>query len=284
MARRILSQLRTCIRRTKIRSAGEHHAVEYNQTRGNSGQCPRQILPQYALKNSLKRFGTWSLSTASARLTCRENLASFGRYHALSGFRLQEAEDSTPVRTNPPDNASNQSALARVGTEKAEAFAGRHLNIFGETAESAAARAALGWVPQELAIYPRSLGVWIGAALADRAGCNRPNSSLWRGEGKIFLLTSLFIGFLPRSPSFQWFSSPCALVALRSPPIAAAVTVPPARSLPAGANFTRSRFLRPLRRDEVILPNQKCPPLTVPNGSQVVKSPACSCHLDWRSC
>jgi ABC-2 type transport system ATP-binding protein len=51
-------------------------------------------------------------------------------------------------------NGAGKSTLIRSIVGRVRADAGRIL-IFGETAESPAARAALGWVPQELAVYPR---------------------------------------------------------------------------------------------------------------------------------
>src|SRR5689334_20268687 len=115
----------------------------------------------------------------------------YGSVTAVDGITLEEKVGECFGILGP--NGAGKSTLIRSIVGRVRPNSGRIL-IFGERAESAAARAALGWVPQELAVYPRltcrenldSFGRYHGlkgdrlekaitwclewAALADRAG------------------------------------------------------------------------------------------------------------------
>src|SRR5215471_9228385 len=76
----------------------------------------------------------------------------FGSVTAVDGIGLDVRAGECFGLLGP--NGAGKSTLIRSIVGRVRPNSGRIL-IFGETAESAAARAALGWVPQELAIYPR---------------------------------------------------------------------------------------------------------------------------------
>jgi ABC-2 type transport system ATP-binding protein len=76
----------------------------------------------------------------------------FGSVTAVDGISLEVRPGECFGLLGP--NGAGKSTLIRSIVGRVRPDSGRIL-IFGETAESKAARAALGWVPQELAIYPR---------------------------------------------------------------------------------------------------------------------------------
>ena len=76
----------------------------------------------------------------------------FGTVTAVDGISLDVKPRECLGLLGP--NGAGKSTLIRSIVGRVRPDSGRIL-IFGETAESAAARASLGWVPQELAIYPR---------------------------------------------------------------------------------------------------------------------------------
>ncbi len=82
-----------------------------------------------------------------------ENLVKrFGSLTAVNDISLEIAPGECLGLLGP--NGAGKSTLIRSIVGRVRPDSGRIL-IFGETAESEAARAALGWVPQELAVYPR---------------------------------------------------------------------------------------------------------------------------------
>ncbi len=85
-------------------------------------------------------------------LRIEELVKRFGNVAAVDGVSLEVKPGECFGLLGP--NGAGKSTLIRSIVGRVRPNSGRIL-IFGETAESAAARAALGWVPQELAIYPR---------------------------------------------------------------------------------------------------------------------------------
>ena len=85
-------------------------------------------------------------------LRIEELVKRFGGVTAVDGISLELKPGECFGLLGP--NGAGKSTLIRSIVGRVRPNSGRIL-IFGETAESAAARAALGWVPQELAIYPR---------------------------------------------------------------------------------------------------------------------------------
>jgi ABC-2 type transport system ATP-binding protein len=88
----------------------------------------------------------------STPLRIEELVKRFGTVTAVDGISLEVKPGECFGLLGP--NGAGKSTLIRSIVGRVRPNSGRIL-IFGETAESAAARAALGWVPQELAIYPR---------------------------------------------------------------------------------------------------------------------------------
>ena len=88
----------------------------------------------------------------STPLRIEELVKRFGSVTAVDGISLEVKPGECFGLLGP--NGAGKSTLIRSIVGRVRPNSGRIL-IFGETAESAAARAALGWVPQELAIYPR---------------------------------------------------------------------------------------------------------------------------------
>lgn len=85
-------------------------------------------------------------------LRVEELVKRFGGVAAVDGISLEVKPGECLGLLGP--NGAGKSTLIRSIVGRVRPDSGRIL-IFGETAESAAARAALGWVPQELAVYPR---------------------------------------------------------------------------------------------------------------------------------
>jgi ABC-2 type transport system ATP-binding protein len=88
----------------------------------------------------------------STPLRIEELVKRFGSATAVDGISLEVKPGECFGLLGP--NGAGKSTLIRSIVGRVRPNSGRIL-IFGETAESAAARAALGWVPQEVAIYPR---------------------------------------------------------------------------------------------------------------------------------
>jgi ABC-2 type transport system ATP-binding protein len=77
---------------------------------------------------------------------------SFGTITAVAGVSLQVRAGECLGLLGP--NGAGKSTLIRAIVGRVVPNAGR-ISVFGAAADSAAARAALGWVPQDLAVYPR---------------------------------------------------------------------------------------------------------------------------------
>jgi linearmycin/streptolysin S transport system ATP-binding protein len=88
----------------------------------------------------------------SMPLSIEELVKRFGSLTAVDGVTLDVNPGECFGLLGP--NGAGKSTLIRSIVGRVRPDSGRIL-IFGDSAESAAARAALGWVPQELAIYPR---------------------------------------------------------------------------------------------------------------------------------
>ncbi len=88
----------------------------------------------------------------STSLLIEELVKRFGSVTAVDGVSLEVKPGECFGLLGP--NGAGKSTLIRSIVGRVRPNSGRIL-IFGETAESEAARAALGWVPQELAVYPR---------------------------------------------------------------------------------------------------------------------------------
>lgn len=91
-------------------------------------------------------------SFSSTPLRIEELVKRFGSPTAVDGISLEVKPGECFGLLGP--NGAGKSTLIRSIVGRVHPNSGRIL-IFGETAESEAARAALGWVPQELAVYPR---------------------------------------------------------------------------------------------------------------------------------
>ena len=79
----------------------------------------------------------------------------FGRVTALNGVTLELGPGECLGLLGP--NGAGKSTLIRSIVGRVLPDAGS-ISIFGAPADSAGARSALGWVPQELALYPRLTG------------------------------------------------------------------------------------------------------------------------------
>jgi len=92
------------------------------------------------------------LSFETAPLRIAEVVKHFGSVIALDGVSLEMRPRECFGLLGP--NGAGKSTLIRSIVGRVRPDSGQIL-ILGVAAESAAARAALGWVPQELAVYPR---------------------------------------------------------------------------------------------------------------------------------
>ena len=93
------------------------------------------------------------MSSLNSTPLCIEELVKrFGSVTAVAGVSLDVNAGECFGLLGP--NGAGKSTLIRSIVGRVRPDSGRIL-IFGQTAESPAARAALGWVPQELAVYPR---------------------------------------------------------------------------------------------------------------------------------
>lgn len=88
----------------------------------------------------------------SPPLRIEELIKRFGSVTAVDGISLEVKPGECFGLLGP--NGAGKSTLIRSIVGRVRPNSGRIL-IFGETPDSEAARAALGWVPQELAVYPR---------------------------------------------------------------------------------------------------------------------------------
>ena len=88
----------------------------------------------------------------STPLRIEELIKRFGSVTAVDGISLEVKPGECFGLLGP--NGAGKSTLIRSIVGRVRPNSGRIL-IFGETPDSEAARAALGWVPQELAVYPR---------------------------------------------------------------------------------------------------------------------------------
>src|ERR1051326_7180035 len=91
-------------------------------------------------------------SVNSTPLQIEELVKRFGSVTAVDGISLEVKPCEFFGLLGP--NGAGKSTLIRSIVGRVRPNSGR-IHIFGDTTESPAARAALGWVPQELAIYPR---------------------------------------------------------------------------------------------------------------------------------
>ncbi len=91
-------------------------------------------------------------TSSSTPLLIEELVKRFGSVTAVDGVSLEMKPGECFGLLGP--NGAGKSTLIRSIVGRVRPNSGRIL-IFGELAESQAARAALGWVPQELAVYPR---------------------------------------------------------------------------------------------------------------------------------
>jgi ABC-2 type transport system ATP-binding protein len=92
------------------------------------------------------------LPSSSLPLQIEALVKRFGQVTAVDGITLELRSGECLGLLGP--NGAGKSTLIRSIVGRVVPDAGR-VAVFGSPANSAAARAALGWVPQELALYPR---------------------------------------------------------------------------------------------------------------------------------
>jgi len=92
------------------------------------------------------------ISSSSLPLQIETLVKRFGQVTAVDGITLELRSGECLGLLGP--NGAGKSTLIRSIVGRVVPDAGRVV-VFGSPANSAAARAALGWVPQELALYPR---------------------------------------------------------------------------------------------------------------------------------
>ena len=93
-----------------------------------------------------------SISSSFLPLQIQALVKRFGQVTAVDGITLELRNGECLGLLGP--NGAGKSTLIRSIVGRVVPDAGR-VSVFGSTANSPAARAALGWVPQELALYPR---------------------------------------------------------------------------------------------------------------------------------
>lgn len=91
-------------------------------------------------------------STAAPPLAIDALVKRFGALTAVAGVSLEVRAGECLGLLGP--NGAGKSTVIRAIVGRVIPDTGR-ITVFGAQADSAAARAALGWVPQELAVYPR---------------------------------------------------------------------------------------------------------------------------------
>ncbi len=92
------------------------------------------------------------IPSSSLPLRIEALVKRFGQVTAVDGVTLELRSGECLGLLGP--NGAGKSTLIRSIVGRVVPDAGR-VAVFGSPANSAAARAALGWVPQELALYPR---------------------------------------------------------------------------------------------------------------------------------
>lgn len=92
------------------------------------------------------------IPSSSVPLQIEAVVKRFGQVTAVDGITLELHSSECLGLLGP--NGAGKSTLIRSIVGRVVLDAGR-VAVFGSPANSAAARAALGWVPQELALYPR---------------------------------------------------------------------------------------------------------------------------------
>jgi ABC-2 type transport system ATP-binding protein len=97
-------------------------------------------------------FQTGPISSAALPLQIEALVKRFGQVTAVDGITLELRTGECLGLLGP--NGAGKTTLIRSIVGRVIPHSGRIL-IFGSPANSIAARAALGWVPQELALYPR---------------------------------------------------------------------------------------------------------------------------------
>jgi ABC-2 type transport system ATP-binding protein len=100
------------------------------------------------MPSAIEKFG----ESAAAPLLVEGLVKRFGPVTAVDGVSLTLKAGECLGLLGP--NGAGKSTLIRAVVGRVIPDAGR-VTVFGAEAGSAAARAALGWVPQELALYPR---------------------------------------------------------------------------------------------------------------------------------
>jgi ABC-2 type transport system ATP-binding protein len=107
------------------------------------------------VKNKGDRMSTDSMSSIPASplpLEIKALVKRFGQVVAVDGISLELRSGECLGLLGP--NGAGKSTLIRAIVGRVIPDSGR-VAVFGAAADSPAARAALGWVPQDLALYPR---------------------------------------------------------------------------------------------------------------------------------
>jgi ABC-2 type transport system ATP-binding protein len=92
------------------------------------------------------------VSSATLPLAIEALVKRFGALTAVAGVSLEVRAGECLGLLGP--NGAGKSTVIRAIVGRVIPDSG-HITVFGAAADSAQARAALGWVPQELAVYPR---------------------------------------------------------------------------------------------------------------------------------
>jgi ABC-2 type transport system ATP-binding protein len=92
------------------------------------------------------------VSSATLPLAIEALVKRFGALTAVAGVSLEVRAGECLGLLGP--NGAGKSTVIRAIVGRVIPDSGR-ISVFGAAADSAQARAALGWVPQELAVYPR---------------------------------------------------------------------------------------------------------------------------------
>ncbi len=97
-------------------------------------------------------FSSASIAKSSSSLRVDALIKRFGEITALDGISLEVHPGECLGLLGP--NGAGKSTLIRSIVGRIIPDAGT-ISVYGEQADSITARAAIGWVPQELALYPR---------------------------------------------------------------------------------------------------------------------------------